>query len=210
MNFSELFAAIKTKFQEHPEIMLNREELSVEIADVFDDRAFYILWKDQKCKVEPFHYHDHNVKIVASLRDIELLFTERQYLFLAHRFMNVSGSFNDVMAFQEMLSYITKDNSYVVQEEIISKMLMKQDQLREDIGIVMQSLQLLLTNSLTNQIPTPTLPLVSSNNSSETIKASPSSSKAPKTTNRTSAKKKTTATAKKAATQNTSTRKKKV
>ena len=83
MNFSELFAAIKTKFQEHPEIMLNREELSVEIADVFDDRAFYILWKDQKCKVEPFHYHDHNVKIVASLRDIELLFTERQYLSFA-------------------------------------------------------------------------------------------------------------------------------
>ena len=52
------------------------------------------------------------------------------------------------MAFQELLSYVTKDNSYIVQEEIISKMLMKQDMLSRDLGIIMQSLQLLLTSSL--------------------------------------------------------------
>ena len=147
MTFNELYLSVKKKFEKHPEILLECEKLAVQVTDVFDN-AFYILWDNQKCSVEPFHYHDCNVCITGSQRDIELLFTERQYLFLAHKEINIQGSFQDVMAFQELLCYITKDNSYVVQEEIISKMLLKQDMLKEDLGIIMQSLQLLLTNSL--------------------------------------------------------------
>ena len=147
LTFNDLYLSVKKKLNSHPEITLERQKLAVQISDVFDN-AFYILWENNKCSSEPFHYHDHNVSIIASQRDIELLFTERQYLFLARREINIRGSFTDVMAFQELLSYITRDNSYVVQEEIISKMLLKQDMLREDLGIIMQSLQLLLTNSL--------------------------------------------------------------
>ena len=147
MTFNELYLSVKKKFDKHPELLLEREKLAVQVTDVFDN-AFFILWDNQKCSVEPFHYHDCNVCITGSQRDIELLFTERQYLFLAHKEINIQGSFQDVMAFQELLCYITKDNSYVVQEEIISKMLLKQDMLKEDLGIIMQSLQLLLTNSL--------------------------------------------------------------
>jgi len=147
MTFQELYLSIKKKLNKHPEITLTCEKLAVQITDVFDN-AFYILWENNQCSVEPFHYHDYNVSIIASQRDIELLFIERQYLFLARQTINIKGSFTDVMAFQELLSYVTKDNSYIVQEEIISKMLMKQDMLSRDLGIIMQSLQLLLTSSL--------------------------------------------------------------
>ncbi len=147
MNFDELYLSVKKEFNKHPEIMLEREKLAVQITDVFD-HAFYILWENNRCSVEPFHYHDYDVNIIASQRDIELLFTKRQYLFLAQKSINIKGSFTDVMAFQELLSYLTKDNSFLVHEEIISKMLIKQDMLSQDMGIIMRSLQLLITNSL--------------------------------------------------------------
>jgi len=108
MTFNELYLSVKKKFDKHPELLLEREKLAVQVTDVFDN-AFYILWDNQKCSVEPFHYHDCNVCITGSQRDIELLFTERQYLFLAHKEINIQGSFQDVMAFQELLCYITKD-----------------------------------------------------------------------------------------------------
>jgi len=147
MTFNELYQEVKKKFVQHPEIMLERQKLAVQITDVFDN-AFYILWENNQCLIEPFHYHDYDVCVVASQHDLELLFTERQYLFLARKAINIKGSFTDVMDFQELLSYVTRDNSYIVHEEIISKMLIKQDALSKDLGIIMQSLQLLLTNSL--------------------------------------------------------------
>ena len=63
MNFQELFLSVKKKISEHPEIILEREKLSVQISDVFDN-AFYILWENGKCIVEPYHYNDYDVAIV--------------------------------------------------------------------------------------------------------------------------------------------------
>ncbi|MBQ8135093.1 MAG: hypothetical protein IJ192_11925 [Clostridia bacterium] len=119
------------------------------LKDIYGN-AFFILWKDGKFSVEPYEYHDYNVCITAPQRNLELLFTERQYLFMAHmnKEMNIKGSFEDVMAFHKLLSYFTKDSFYVVQEEIISNMLLKQDMLQSDLGMIMEALQLLLTNSL--------------------------------------------------------------
>ena len=62
--------------------------------------------------------------------------------------MIVKGSFEDVMQFQKVLSYITKDNALLIQEEIISNMLLKQDMIQNDLGLVMETLHLMLTNSL--------------------------------------------------------------
>ena len=62
--------------------------------------------------------------------------------------MKIKGSFEDVMVFHQLLSYFTKEKYYVIQEEIISNMLLKQDMLRSDLGVIMESLHLLLTNSL--------------------------------------------------------------
>ena len=41
--------------------------------------------------------------------------------------MKIKGSFEDVMVFHQLLSYFTKEKYYVIQEEIISNMLLKQD-----------------------------------------------------------------------------------
>lgn len=167
MNFDELYKSIKNKFNEHNEMFLEREKLAIQITDVFDN-AFYILWENDKCSLEPFHYNDYNVSINASQYDIEQLFTKRQYLFLARQSMNIKGSFVDVMDFQKLLSYITKDNNYNVQEEVISKMLFKQDSLRDDLGIIMQSLHLLLVNSLIN-LPEQNIQKLSENKSFEKL-----------------------------------------
>ena len=112
--------------------------------------AFYVLWKDGKFSVEPYLYHDYNVCITAPQNSLELLFTERQHLFAAYmnKEMKIKGSFEDVMVFHQLLSYFTKEKYYVIQEEIISNMLLKQDMLRSDLGVIMESLHLLLTNSL--------------------------------------------------------------
>lgn len=149
MTFNELYESIKKKFSEHPEIKLEREKLAIQITDIFDN-AFYILWDNGKCLLEPFHYNDYDVCIVASQHDIELLFTEQQYFFIAHNTMNIIGSFVDVMEFQKLLSYVAKDSSYIAEEEVVSQILLKQDDIKKDLEIVMQSLQLLITNILLN------------------------------------------------------------
>lgn len=64
--------------------------------------------------------------------------------------MNIIGSFVDVMEFQKLLSYVAKDSSYIAEEEVVSQILLKQDDIKKDLEIVMQSLQLLITNILLN------------------------------------------------------------
>ena len=149
MNFNDLYNCVKKKFDEHQEIFLEIDFLAVNIEDIYGS-AFYILWQNSKITVEPFYYEDHNVCIKAPQRSLELLFTERQYLF--HSYMNkemiVNGCFGDVMQFQKVLSYITKDNTLLIQEEIISNMLLKQDIIQNDLGLIMEALHLMLTNSL--------------------------------------------------------------
>lgn len=124
-------------------------KLAIQIEDIYSN-SFYILWDNGKIFVEPYSYDDRDVLIVAPQHDLELLFSERQYIFSAYlnKNMKIDGSFGDVMSFQRLISFITKDNFYTVQEEIISNMLLKQDALSADLGIIMESLQLLLTNSL--------------------------------------------------------------
>ncbi len=152
MTFNELFKTIKRKINDHPEIILDCEKLAIQITNIADQDSFYILWSNDRCFVEPFPYNDYDVCITASQHDIELLFTERQYLFMTYQQFNIKGSFVDVMAFQKLLSYITGDNSYTVQEDIISRMMLKQDMLQKDLEIIMESMQLLVTNSLINNM----------------------------------------------------------
>ena len=66
MTFQELYLSIKKKLNKHPEITLTCEKLAVQITDVFDN-AFYILWENNQCSVEPFHYHDYNVRNCAKI-----------------------------------------------------------------------------------------------------------------------------------------------
>ena len=54
MTFNELYQSVKNKFHGHYEIFLEREKLAVQITDVFDN-AFYILWENGACSLEPYH-----------------------------------------------------------------------------------------------------------------------------------------------------------
>ena len=149
MTFDELYFSVKKKIQENSGIVLDNKLFAVTLGDTYGN-AFYVLWKDGKFSVEPYLYHDYNVCITAPQNSLELLFTERQHLFAAYmnKEMKIKGSFEDVMVFHQLLSYFTKEKYYVIQEEIISNMLLKQDMLRSDLGVIMESLHLLLTNSL--------------------------------------------------------------
>ena len=149
MTFDELYFSVKKKIQENSGIVLDNKLFAVTLGDIYGN-AFYVLWKDGKFSVEPYLYHDYNVCITAPQDSLELLFTERQHLFAAYmnKEMKIKGSFEDVMVFHQLLSYFTKEKYYVIQEEIISNMLLKQDMLRSDLGVIMESLHLLLTNSL--------------------------------------------------------------
>ena len=55
MTFNELYQSVKNKFHGHYEIFLEREKLAVQITDVFDN-AFYILWENGACSLEPSLY----------------------------------------------------------------------------------------------------------------------------------------------------------
>ena len=83
--------------------------------------------------------------ITSSQRNLEMLFSERQYLFSSYldREMKIQGLFEDVMSFQKILSYITKDNSMAVQESLISDLIIKQD-------MMIEAVHLLLVNSITD------------------------------------------------------------
>ena len=144
MTFQNLYEFVQKQLETHQEICLENDFLAVNIKDLFDN-AFYILWNDRKITVAPYFYQDYQVCITASQRTLELLFSERQYLFSAYlnKELKVQGTFEDVMKFQKILSYITKDNSMAVQETLISDLIAKQDMLIEAV-------HLMLVNSLTD------------------------------------------------------------
>ena len=144
MTFSELYEFARKQFDSHQEIVLDRDFLAVNIQDLFDN-TFYILWQDRKLTVAPYFYQDYHVCITSSERNLEMLFSERQYLFSSYldREMKIQGLFEDVMSFQKILSYITMDNSMTVQESLISDLVIKQDMLIEAV-------HLLLVNSITD------------------------------------------------------------
>lgn len=147
MTFNHFFKSVKKKFNVHKEIILDCDKLSVQITDI-NNNSFYILWENGELSLEPYPYNDYNVCITSSQDHLELLFEERQYIFVGQKNLNIIGSFTDVMMFQKLLSFITKDNGLSVQEEIISNMMYKQDMITKDLSMVMESLQLLLVNSI--------------------------------------------------------------
>ena len=147
MTFNAFYKAVKKKFNSHKELFLDCDQLSVQISDI-NNNSFYILWKDSKLSIEPYEYNGYDVRIQSTQDHLELLFEERQYIFTGQNTLNITGSFNAVMQFQKMLSFITKDNTLKIQEEIISNMLLKQDMISKDLGIIMESLHLLLVNSV--------------------------------------------------------------
>lgn len=152
MTFNQFFKSVKKKFNVHNEIILDCDKLSVQISDI-KDHSFYILWDNGNLSLEPYPYNDYNVCITSSQDHLELLFEERQYIFSGQNNFNIIGSFTDVMNFQKLLSFVTKDNGLKIQEEIISNMIYKQDMISKDLSIIMESLQLLLVNSVID-IPT--------------------------------------------------------
>ena len=113
MTFDELYFSVKKKIQENSGIVLDNKLFAVTLGDIYGN-AFYVLWKDGKFSVEPYLYHDYNVCITAPQNSLELLFTERQHLFAAYmnKEMKIKGSFEDVMAFHQLLSYFTKEKYY--------------------------------------------------------------------------------------------------
>ena len=157
MTFSELYEFVRKQLDSHQEIGLDRDFLAVNIQDLFDN-TFYILWQDRNLTVAPYFYQDYHVCITSSQHNLEMLFSKRQYLFSSYhdREMKIQGSFEDVMSFQKILSYITKDNCMAVQESLISDFIIKQDMLIEAV-------HLLLVNSITD-LPEKLLSPTASNN----------------------------------------------
>jgi hypothetical protein len=147
MNFAQFYKSVKKKFDMHNEIVLGCEKLSIQISDIFKN-SFYILWENEKLTIEPYPYNHSDVCITSSQDHLELLFKERQYIFSGQKFIEIKGLFTDVMQLQQLLSFITKDNNLVIQEEIISNMLLKQDMITKDLSLIIESLQLLLVNSV--------------------------------------------------------------
>lgn len=149
MKFKELYEYVKNNIENHQEIFIERKQLAVQITNT-SGKSFYILWKDEKIFLEPFNYNDYDVRIIATVKNIEKLFTEPDYLLNNYSYMNIDGSFIDVMDFRKILSCITEDKKCAEQKDMISDMLLKQDSLKEDLGIIMESMHLLLANSLIN------------------------------------------------------------
>lgn len=83
MTFTDFYTSVKRIFNEHSEIVCNADTLSVQINDIYEN-SFYILYKKDKIFIEPFPYNDYDVCITATQKNLELLFKERQYLFLAY------------------------------------------------------------------------------------------------------------------------------
>lgn len=147
MTFNQFYKSVKKKFNEHEEIVLDCDKIAIQISDI-NNKSFYILWENGKISVEPYTYNDFDVCITSSQDHLELLFTERQYIFSGQNALNIAGSFTDVMMFQRLLSFITKDNTLVIQEEIIANMLFKEDMISRDLGVIMETLHLLLVNNV--------------------------------------------------------------
>jgi len=149
MKFKELYEYAKNNIENHQEIFIERKQLAVQITNT-SGKSFYILWKDEKIFLEPFNYNDYDVCIVTTVKNIEKLFTEPDYLLNNYNSMNIYGSFTDVMDFQKILSCITEDKKYTEKKDLISDMMLKQDSLKEDLKIIMESMYLLLANYLIN------------------------------------------------------------
>lgn len=77
--------------------------------------------------------------------------------------LRIDGSFSSVMKFQKLLNLITKDMSCTVYEDVIRDLIHNQYDLKNDLGIIMQSLQILLANSIID------LPFNYANSSKESI-----------------------------------------
>ena len=150
MTFDEVFYTIKKKFDSCPEILMKCENLTVQIKDTADmfSHAFYIVYKDGRCISDRYHCDNYDVCITGTQAEIELMFTEHQYLVLGNNQLDIEGSFSNVMLFQKLLSHITTENTYTVGKETISEILSEQTILRKDLDIVMQTLHLMLTDSL--------------------------------------------------------------
>ena len=150
MTFDEVFYTIKRKFDSCHEIMLKCENLTVQIKDTADmfSHAFYIVYKDGRCISDRYHCDNYDVCITGTQAEIELMFTEHQYLVLGNNQLDIEGNFSNVMLFQKLLSHITTENTYTVGKETISEILSEQTILRKDLDIVMQTLHLMLTDSL--------------------------------------------------------------
>lgn len=143
------FEYVRNNIENHQEIFLERKQLAVQITNK-SGKSFYILWKDEKISLEPFNYNDYDVCIITNNKNIEKLFTESDYLLNNYNFMKIYGSFTDVMDFQKILSYITADKKYPEQKDSISDIIANQNSLKEDLKIIMESMHLLLANSLIN------------------------------------------------------------
>ncbi|GEM_PF-1781238 len=150
MTFHEMYLSVKEKFGAHPEIMLKCSTLTVQIIDKADpfSHAFYLLWKNNKCILDQYHCDEYDICITGTQEEIEKMFTEQQYLVQEQHQLAIEGTFQNVMLFQKMLSYITSENTYLVQEEIISHILSEQAAARKDLDIIMQTLHLIFANSL--------------------------------------------------------------
>lgn len=185
MTFNQFFKSVKKKFNSHKEIVLEFDRLSVQITDI-NDHSFYILWENDTLSLEPYPYNDYDVCIISSQDHLELLFEERQYIFVGEKNLNIIGSFIDVMKFQKILSFITKDNVLKVQEEVISNMMYKQDMITKDLSMIMESLQLLLVNSIIDK------PLSFQNTTSDNSNKATSKRKTPSATSNSNKSKTTT------------------
>ncbi len=150
MTFDELYQSVKKRFRSHSEMILNCENLTVQIKDAADSfsHAFYLVWKNNKCILDQYHCDDYDVCITGTQAEIEKMFAEQQYLVQGQHHLEIEGSFQSVMLFQKLLSYITSENTYTIQKEVISNILSEQTTIRQDLDVVMQTLQLMLANSV--------------------------------------------------------------
>lgn len=150
MNFDELYRSVKEKFCSHPEIILPCENLTVQIVDKADSfsHAFYLIWQNHQCILDQYHCDDYDVYITGTQDEIEKMFTEHQYLMQDQQQLSIEGSFNDVRMFQNLLSFITSENTYTIQKELLSDLLAEQKTMRDDLDVVMQTLHLMLANSM--------------------------------------------------------------
>ena len=150
MTFDELYLSVKKRFSSHSEMILNCENLTAQIKDAADSfsHAFYLVWKNNKCILDQYHCDDYDVCITGTQAEIEKMFAEQQYLVQGQHHLEIEGSFQSVMLFQKLLSHITSENTYTIQKKVISNILSEQTTIRQDLDVVMQTLQLMLANSV--------------------------------------------------------------
>lgn len=165
MTESKAFQYIKGCVTQCKMALLPAEHLVVQI-DVAEKGAFYIEQEGKTCiHVEPFFFDYYDVRLICAEKDLIQSFKKPDYFLSAcmKGKIKVDGTFEKVMLLQKLIDAVIKGNasekkigtSNVLPKDIqrtLTAIAEQQKQLNSDMQIMIETLHLLLSNLLLNDV----------------------------------------------------------